>query len=73
MVDKLLPGPFEISGSSTSGRSPIREAALLQSLIEVTRILKAFSYTNQFGKTQRERLEKAERLIAMAGVDYAKD
>lgn len=39
---------------------------LLSSLEEVTRILEAFSYTTQLGKSQRERLERAKALIAKA-------
>lgn len=39
---------------------------LLAALEGVTRTLKAFSYSNTFGKTQRERLDKANAAITKA-------
>jgi hypothetical protein len=47
-----------------------RKAALHEEMLEalqgVTRILEAFSYTNQFGRSQRDRLNKARAAIAKA-------
>lgn len=39
---------------------------LREALVGVTRILEAFSYTTQFGKTQRARLEAARAALGAA-------
>ena len=39
---------------------------LRKALVGVTRILEAFSYTTQFGKTQRARLEAARAALGAA-------
>lgn len=40
---------------------------LLETLAGMTRIVEAFSYTTQLGKTQRERLNAAKAIIAQLG------
>ena len=47
------------------------EQELLEALRGATSIVKAFSYTNVLGRTQRARMEAAEALIARALVQTA--
>lgn len=51
--------------SALASRAAIADE-LLEALQGVTRTLEAFSYTNQFGHSQRDRLNKARATIAKA-------
>ncbi|QEL19297.1 hypothetical protein [Limnoglobus roseus] len=61
---------FHESAGEEEQRSVIRllemAPAMLESLQELTRIIEAFTYTTQLGRTQKKRLDRAKAAIAKA-------
>lgn len=67
---EVYEGDFIVAQFEDRGRAEEYASVpdMLEALRGISRILEAFSYTTQLGKTQRDRLDKARSIIAASEV-----